>query len=52
METYDPQKSTSEVRQGTKQKTNFRVLIISTGLVILAFAVIFIVYTINQPSPT
>lgn len=41
METYDPHKSTVEVRQGNRKMTNFRVLILSGLGVVLAFAVIY-----------
>ncbi len=44
MDTYDPHKSTTEVRQGNPQKTNSRVLIIALTTVIIAFAIIWAVY--------
>jgi len=45
MATYDPNKNTSEVRGADKHKTNYRVLLISLLLLIVAFAAIFIVYS-------
>lgn len=45
MATYDPQKNTSELRQADKHKTNYRVLIISLIVLILAFAIIYGVYS-------
>jgi hypothetical protein len=50
MDTYDPHKSTVEVRQGNRRMTNFRVLIISGIGIILLFGVVFVVFTMMQPS--
>jgi hypothetical protein len=41
MKTYDPHKSTVEVRQGDRHQTNKRVLITSMVVVIIAFALIW-----------
>lgn len=41
MRTYDPHKTTVEVRQGDRHQTNKRVLVYSTIGVILAFALIW-----------
>ena len=41
MRTYDPHKTTIEVRQGDRHQTNKRVLIISTAVVVIAFALIW-----------
>lgn len=49
MQTYDAHKSTTEVRQGSRRKMNLRVLIISTVLVVAAFAIILIVFNIAAP---
>ena len=41
MRTYDPHRTTVEVRQGDRHQTNKRVLIISTSVVVIAFALIW-----------
>jgi hypothetical protein len=41
MRTYDPHKTTVEVRQGDRQQTNKRVLIISMTVLVIAFALIW-----------
>ena len=41
MRTYDPHKTTIEVRQGDRHQTNKRVLIISTTALVIAFALIW-----------
>ena len=51
METYDPQKSTTEVRGASPRKMNARVLITSMIGVIVLFAIIYIVYTMTQSNP-
>ena len=51
MRTYDSGKNTSEVRQGNRRMMTSRILIISTVLVVLAFAVIFFIFA-SQPNPT
>jgi len=43
--TYDPNKNTSEVRGADKHQTNYRVLLISLVVLILAFAAIYIIYS-------
>ena len=50
METYDPNKNTTEVRQANPRKMNLRVLTISLELIVIAFAVIFTVFSIMQPA--
>ncbi len=52
METYDPNKNTTEVRQASPRKMNLRVLTISLILIVLAFAAIFIVFQVMQPAQT
>lgn len=52
METYDPKKSQTEVRQGSPRKMNLRVLIMSLSGIIVLFAVIFLIYSLTQSSPT
>ena len=49
-QTYDPHKTTNEVRQGNRRMMNLRVLVISTAIVVLAFAAIFFFFVL-QPSP-
>jgi hypothetical protein len=46
METFDPHKSTTEVRGASPRKANYRVLVISLILIIVAFAVIYGVYAV------
>lgn len=49
METYDPNKTTTEVRQANRSMDNFWVLIISTAAVVALFAIIFLVFFNNTP---
>jgi disulfide bond formation protein DsbB len=49
MQIYDAHKSTTEVRQGSRRKMNLRVLIISTVLVVVAFAIILLVFNAMAP---
>jgi len=51
METYDPGKTTPEVRQGSRRLMNFRVLIFSLIGLILAFGLIYLLFTIFAPGP-
>ena len=51
METYDPHKSKTEVRQGSPRKMNLRVLVWSMLGLIVLFAVIYMVLTMTQPNP-
>lgn len=44
METFDPLKNTTEVRQGSRRMANSRVLVISLVAVVIAFALIFLFY--------
>jgi hypothetical protein len=50
METYDPNKNKTEVRQANPRKMNLRVLMISLVLIIIAFAAIFIIFQVMQPA--
>ncbi|SFC33818.1 hypothetical protein [Devosia psychrophila] len=50
--TYDPEKSTTEVRGGSARKMNLRVLVISMVSVIVLFAIVYLVYTLTQSNPT
>ena len=49
METYDADKTTTEVRQGNKRRMNLRVLAISLIGIVVLFAILFIVSTMNTP---
>jgi hypothetical protein len=51
METYDPDKNTTEVRQASPRKMNARVLITSLIGVIVLFAIIYLIYTLTQSNP-
>lgn len=50
MQTYDPNKSTTEVRQASPRLGNFRVLVFSMLGVVVLFAIIFMVFTIYAPA--
>ena len=52
MRTYDAEKSTTEVRQGSRRLMNFRVLIWSLLGIILAFGLIYLVFYAMAPPPT
>nr|WP_295888384.1 hypothetical protein [uncultured Devosia sp.] len=52
METYDPNKSTTDVRQASPRKMNARVLVTSLVGVIVLFAIIYTIYTLTQSNPT
>lgn len=51
METYDPNKNKTEVRQASPRKMNARVLVTSLIGVIVLFAVIYTIYTLTQSNP-
>jgi hypothetical protein len=51
MRTYDAEKSTNEVRQGSGRLMNFRVLIWSLLGIILAFGLIYLVFYAMAPPP-
>lgn len=51
METYDPHKSATEVRQASPRKMNMRVLVTSMIGIVVAFAVIYVIYTLTQSNP-
>lgn len=46
MPTYDPHKSTTEVRQGNRRMMNLRVLIFSVAIVVIAFVLIMVVFAL------
>ena len=52
METYDPHKSKTEVRQASPRRMNMRVLVISLIGIIVLFAIIYLIFTMSQPNPT
>jgi hypothetical protein len=52
MKTYDPDKTTTEVRQGSPRKMNARVLVTSMIGVIVLFAIIYLVFTLTQSNPS
>ncbi|HEY4202941.1 MAG TPA: hypothetical protein VGM83_20515 [Devosiaceae bacterium] len=49
MQTYDPKKSTSEVRQGSGRLMNLRVLIFSVVGIIVVFALIYMLFGMHTP---
>ncbi|WP_156460337.1 hypothetical protein [Devosia sp. Root635] len=51
METYDPHKNATEVRQASPRKMNMRVLVLSMIGIVVLFAVIYLVYTLTQSNP-
>ena len=51
METYDPEKTTAEVRGASGRKMNLRVLVTSLVGVVVLFAIIFVVYSMTQSTP-
>lgn len=51
METYDPNKSTTDVRQASPRKMNARVLVTSLVGVIVLFGIIYMIYTLTQSNP-
>lgn len=51
MKTYDPEKSATDVRQANLRKMNLRVLVISMAGLVVALAVIFMIFSMGQLSP-
>lgn len=49
METYDPHRTPTEIRQGNRRLTNWRVLVTSTVAVAVIFAVIYFVFMASPP---
>ena len=47
-ETYDPHRTDTEVRQANKRMVNLRVLLISSVLIVVAFAAIYLVGYVMQ----
>jgi hypothetical protein len=52
METYDPKKTQTDVRQASPRSMNLRVLISSLIGVVVLFGVIYLVYTLTQSNPS
>ncbi|MCW5720258.1 MAG: hypothetical protein KIS86_03855 [Devosia sp.] len=52
METYDPNKSTTEVRQASPRKMNMRVLVISLVGIVVVFAILYLIYAATQQPPS
>jgi hypothetical protein len=51
VQTYDPHKSTNEVRQGNRRMMNSRVLWWSLGGIVLAFVLIYVIFFASAPGP-
>ncbi|MHA6691141.1 hypothetical protein [Devosia sp. A449] len=52
MKTYDPHRSTTDVRQGNARRMNLRVLVLSTLGIVVLFAIIYLIYTLTQSNPS
>jgi hypothetical protein len=50
METYDPHKNKTEVRQGNPRKMNLRVLVFSLVGIVVVFLVLYFVFGMMQPA--
>lgn len=50
METYDPHKNTTELRQGNPRKMNMRVLVVSLIGIVILFFLIYIAFFMMQPA--
>lgn len=48
MQTYDPRKNPTEIRQANPRKMNLRVLIFSTLGIIAVFVILYAVFAANQ----
>lgn len=49
--TYDPHKSETDVRQANPRRMNLRVLIMSVIGIVLAFAIIYLIFAVTQSGP-
>jgi len=49
MPTYDPHKSTTEVRQGNRRLMNMRVLVFSLIGIVLLFGILYLVFALSAP---
>ena len=52
METYDPDKNTTEVRQASPRKMNLRVLVFSLVVIVVVFLVLYFVFGMMQTGET
>lgn len=50
METYDPNKNATEVRQASPRKMNLRVLTMSLIGIVIVFALIYFAFGMMQPA--
>lgn len=51
METYDPNKTATDVRQASPRKMNLRVLITSLMGIVILFAVVYLIFSLTQSAP-
>ena len=51
MKTYDPNKSTTDVRQASPRKMNLRVLVTSLIGIVVLFVIIYVFYAMTQTAP-
>ncbi|WP_193334949.1 hypothetical protein [Devosia beringensis] len=51
METYDPKKTETDVRQANPRKMNLRVLMGSMISIVVLFVIIYVVYAMTQTAP-
>ena len=49
--TYDPEKTTTDVRQANPRKMNLRVLVISMIGVVVLLAIVFAIFSMTQTTP-
>jgi cell division septal protein FtsQ len=49
MRTYDSEKNTTETRQGDRKTWSARVLVIATGAVVILFALIWWIFSMQTP---
>lgn len=49
MPTYDPHKTTTEIRQGNRRLMNMRVLVFSLLGIVILFAIIYVLFAMNTP---
>lgn len=49
MQTYDPDKNKTEVRQGNARRMNLRVLVASLVAIVLVFVVLYLLWGTMQP---
>lgn len=51
MKTYDPDKTTTDVRQANPRRMNFRVLLASLIGVVVLFAIVYFIFMSTQSAP-